>query len=83
MIQLLKDKKHLFALLSGRLDAQSPLKRLSEGYAYVTDEQGQLLDSVQKVRPEDRIKLTLLDGTIRACVEDVKENAGKEGTTDG
>lgn len=83
MIQLLKDKKHLFALLSGRLDAQSPLKRLSEGYAYVADEQGQLLDSVKKVKPEDRIKLTLLDGTIRACVEDVKENAGKEGTTDG
>lgn len=83
MIQLLKDKKHLFALLSGRLDAQSPLKRLSEGYAYVADEQGQLLDSVKKVKLEDRIKLTLLDGTIRACVEDVKENAGKEGTTDG
>lgn len=83
MIQLLKDKKHLFALLSGRLDAQSPLKRLSEGYAYVADEQGQLLDSVKKVKPEDRIELTLLDGTIRACVEDVKENAGKEGTTDG
>lgn len=83
MIQLLKDKKHLFALLSGRLDAQSPLKRLSEGYAYAADEQGQLLDSVKKVKPEDRIKLTLLDGTIRACVEDVKENAGKEGTTDG
>lgn len=83
MLQTLKDKKHLFALLSGRLDAQSPLKRLSEGYAYVADGQGQILDSVKKVKPEDKIKLTLADGTIRARVEDVKENAGKEGTIDG
>lgn len=83
MMQRLKDRKHLFALLAGRLDAQSPLRRLASGYAYVADAEGKMVDSVKKVKPADTVNMTLLDGSIRARVEGVTENHGNGGNGDG
>ena len=73
MTQFLKDKKHLFALLAGRLDAMSPLKRLASGYAYVADEQGRMVDSVKQIKKNDILTMTLADGHVRTQVEEVLE----------
>lgn len=73
MTQFLKDKKHLFALLTGRLDAMSPLKRLASGYAYVADEQGGMVDSVKQIKKNDILTMTLVDGCVRTQVEEVLE----------
>ena len=73
MTQFLKDKKHLFALLAGRLDAMSPLKRLASGYAYVADEQGGMVDSVKQIKKNDILTMTLVDGCVRTQVEEVLE----------
>lgn len=83
MRQLFEDRKHLFALLAGRLDAQSPLKRLASGYAYVAGEAGEMIDSVKKVKSGDRVEMTVSDGKIRACVEEVTEYHGNGGNKDG
>ncbi len=73
MCQHIKDKKHLSALLAGRLDAVSPLKRLAGGYAYVADSQGQMIDSVKKISRDDILIMTLVDGKVRTQVKEVNK----------
>lgn len=66
MEQKLKDKRYAFALLAGRLDAVSPLKRLRSGYAFIADEEGAMIDTVQIVKPGDILTVAMQDGKIEA-----------------
>lgn len=66
MEQSIKDKKYAFSLLAGRLDAMSPLKRLESGYAFVENQNGAMLDSIQAVKEGDLFAVTLKDGRIEA-----------------
>ncbi len=77
MDRQLQEKKHRFALLAGRLDSVSPLKRLKSGYAYVADEKGDMLDSVKNIRPGDVLQISMADGQVTARAESV-ERAGDE-----
>lgn len=81
MTQQLKDSRHAMALLAGRLDAMSPLKRLESGCAYVADEKGNMLDSVKKLKTGDAMTVTMKDGNILARVEEITESA-KEGKSE-
>lgn len=72
MRQVQKDKKHTLALLAARLDSVSPLKRLKSGFAYVSDEKGDMLDSVERLRVKDRIRVTFTDGMVTAAVEEIE-----------
>lgn len=71
--QICKDRKYEFALLAGRLDSVSPLKRLESGYAYVADAGQQMVDSVHKVMPGDTVYITVSDGTLTAEVKNCHE----------
>jgi len=53
------------------LDTLSPLKTLDRGYA-VANVQGRLLDSVEKVKVDDTVNITLKDGEITAKVQEVE-----------
>jgi exodeoxyribonuclease VII large subunit len=67
----LVEAKHQLALLAARLDGASPLKKLSGGYAYVENEQGEALRSVAQTKPEDPVRIHLMDGTLDATVNKV------------
>ena len=71
MERLLQEKKHAFAMLSGRLDSVSPLKRLQAGYAYVANQQGNGITSVDEVGTGDNICVHLADGSFWAEVTQV------------
>lgn len=55
------------------LDAMSPLKVLSRGYAVTTDEAGAVLRSVQQTKQGDVIHVRLSDGTVDAQVKKLTE----------
>lgn len=65
-----------FMVLVTRLEGLSPLSRLTAGYSYVETEDGANIKSIEKVKVNDRIKITLSDGKIRAKVEEI-EDGGK------
>lgn len=69
----LSDKRQRLALLAGRLDGVSPLKRLSSGYAYVSDKDNRLVDSAGKVQKGDKLFLTLSDGIVESTVDLVEK----------
>ena len=68
-------KNQQFIALTSKLDAMSPLKVLTRGYALVRTEEGEVLRSVRQVSPGDKIIVSLSDGALTAAVTDQKENA--------
>ncbi len=64
-----------FVALTAKLDAMSPLKVLTRGYAMAETGDGKLLRSVSQVEPGERILVALSDGSLSATVMEKKENA--------
>jgi len=63
-------------LFAARLDALSPLKVLSRGYAYASlPATGAFINSVSQVELGDELALRLSDGELRACVTAKEEQA--------
>ena len=67
-------KKQRFVALTSKLDAMSPLKVLTRGYAMTQTEDGSLLRTVKSVSVGDSIRVSLQDGCVTARVSDIKEN---------
>lgn len=75
MKQRILDYRHCMQMYAQRLEGESPLKKISNGCAFVTDQQGYLLKSVQDVQEGDQIRLTLNDGCLLAEVK--KKEVGR------
>lgn len=67
-------KKQRFVALTAKLDAMSPLKVLTRGYAMTQTEDGSLLRSVKQAGIGDTVRISLSDGHLTTSVLDVKEN---------
>lgn len=65
--------KARFLSATAKLDALSPLKVLSRGYAITQNREGTVIHSVEQVSQGDQIRIRVEDGNITACVEE-KEN---------
>lgn len=61
-----------FLIHMGKIEGNSPLKRLMGGYSYVENEKGENIRSVTMVNYDERLKLILSDGIIKAKVEEIK-----------
>lgn len=67
-------RRQAYIGLTSKLDAMSPLKVLTRGYAMTMKEDGTIVRSVSQVNIQDRLSISLNDGTVSAHVIDVKEN---------
>ena len=56
-----------------KLDAMSPLKVLTRGYAMAQNEAGELVRSVHQVQTGDSLTIRFADGAVTASVCDKKE----------
>ena len=72
MEQILKGKRHELALLSGRLEGMSPVKKLSQGFSYVADESGHAVTDASAVSVGQQLTVHLLNGRLQAEVTDVE-----------
>ncbi|MEE8836274.1 MAG: exodeoxyribonuclease VII large subunit [Eubacteriales bacterium] len=68
MQRIADERKHRFEILARQLDGLSPVKKLAQGYAYMTDEKGRNIRSVRQVAAGDRLAVQVADGTIRTEV---------------
>ena len=74
MQQQIKDKRQKLIMLSTRLDAYSPVKKLSQGYAYVSKEDGRNIHSAADITCGDNIDIYLIDGRAKAVISEVDLN---------
>jgi len=72
--QVIHRSSQRFVALTSKLDAMSPLKVLTRGYAMTENESGEVIRSVNQIAPGDNISVLLSDGTLAATVTDKKEN---------
>lgn len=72
--QWVNRRKQRYVALTAKLDAMSPLKVLTRGYAMAQDESGEVIRSVRQVQSGTQIRVSVSDGQITAAVSEVKEN---------
>ena len=72
--QLLNRHRQRFLTGTAKLDAMSPLKVLTRGYAMAQNQDREVVRSVHQVADGDRICITVSDGNINATVTGRKEN---------
>ncbi len=66
-------KKQKFISLTVKLDAMSPLKVLTRGYALLQTQDNTVIRSVGQVHAGDVVTVTLSDGTVTATINDESE----------
>ncbi len=71
MEAILMQKKHRLELYAQNLEAASPVRKLSQGYAFLTEKGGRAIHSAADVAPGSIIDAHMLDGRIRAEVKEV------------
>ena len=67
-------QKQRFISSTAKLDAMSPLKVLTRGYAMVQTQGREVVRSLKQVAPGDAILVTVSDGSLSATVTKTKEN---------
>ena len=72
--QSINRHKQRFLTSTAKLDAMSPLKVLTRGYAMMQSPDGQVIRSVRQVKNGDCVSVTVSDGTLTATVTETKEN---------
>ena len=74
-LQLISGRKQRYIAMTAKLDAMSPLKVLTRGYAMVQSGDGEVLRSVSQVKLGEQIEISVSDGKIAAAVTEVRENS--------
>ena len=69
----LASKQQRYIQNVAKLDAMSPLKVLTRGYAMAENEEGQLVRSVHQVQSGDTLNIRFGDGAVKTTVCDKKE----------
>lgn len=73
--RVLHSHRQRFVAATAKLDAMSPLKVLTRGYAMVQNGEHTVVRSVKQTFSGDQLSISLSDGILTATVTDSKENA--------
>ena len=69
---ILREQKHRMSVYIERMKGLSPLEKLSQGYAAVSDVRKKRIYSVEQVKTKDVIQIYVSDGRITAEVVDTE-----------
>ena len=73
--RIIHNHKQKFIAATAKLDAMSPLKVLTRGYAMAQNDQGTVVRSVDQVKIGDELVVSVSDGVLTTTVTEIKENA--------
>lgn len=79
MDQQIKNKRHTLSLYLERFSGLSPLRKLNQGYAYVADINGSAVTSVEQVRKEDTLFVSVTDGKIETKISSIRKENREDG----
>ncbi len=71
--QIISHHKQQFLTYAAKLDAMSPLKVLTRGYAIAQTHDGDVVRCVKQINSGDVIHVTVSDGALTATVTDIEE----------
>ena len=59
-------------MVSGKLNALSPLNLLSSGYGYIENTEGKRVSSVDDIEVDEAVNIYFTDGSARAVIKEKK-----------
>ena len=75
MMQHLTAARHGLELYAGKLDALSPARKMSQGFAFIADVDGKGIRSVENLSKGDSLNIHMGDGRIKAQVCEIVRNS--------
>lgn len=67
--EVITSKEHSYEKYIKELDALNPKSIMKRGYAALTDKDDNLIGSVKKIKKNDHVRATLIDGTVDLTVD--------------
>ena len=67
------DKRHRLAVYLERFAGLSPLRKLNQGYSYVTDKNKKAVTSVEQAKVGDRLFISVTDGCMETEVRSIRK----------
>ena len=71
---VITSKNAAVEILSHRLEALSPLKRMTAGFAFVSDEKGRAVKDIGRIAVGDKLKLDMVGGTVHTRVDSITKS---------
>ncbi len=75
--KLMHDKiiynRNRLSIIATKLEGKSPLNKIGNGFAYVSDSNNKGLKSAKEVKIGDELTISLKDGIIKSQISDIKE----------
>lgn len=68
----LREKRFLLQMYIEKMNGLSPLKKLNQGYSFVSDKKGKAVTSIEGIQYCDELTIHVTDGEIKAKVEETK-----------
>lgn len=73
--RIIHNHKQRYIAATAKLDAMSPLKVLTRGYAMAQDKEKNVIRSAKQIAVGQMLDISLSDGIVSATVTEIKENA--------
>ena len=73
--RIIHNHKQRYIASTAKLDAMSPLKVLTRGYAMAQDKEKNVIRSAKQIAVGQMLDISLSDGIVSATVTEIKENA--------
>lgn len=64
-------KRHLLELYIEKLEGLSPLKKLNQGFSFVQNDKGKVLNRLDKTKEGEKVTISVTDGDIIATVDEL------------
>ena len=71
MNSALEESRHKLAIYIEKMKGLSPLQKLNQGYAYVTDKSGRTVRSIKDTKQGEVLDVYVTDGRVRTQVMDI------------
>ena len=71
MNSALEERRHKLAIYIEKMKGLSPLQKLNQGYAYVTDKSGRTVRSIKDTKQGEVLDVYVTDGRVRTQVMDI------------
>lgn len=81
MKERIQQARYALSIRIEKMKGLSPLQKLNQGFSYVTDKTGQALTSVEQAVPGETLTVYVMDGKIRAAIEEAAREE-RYGNTD-
>ena len=76
MNSALEESRHKLAIYIEKMKGLSPLQKLNQGYAYVTDKSGRTVRSIKDTKQGEVLDVYVTDGRVRTQVMDIYKEEG-------